>query len=789
MKTPAITFFNELTESPDVRPRLTPIPLDHITPHFDQPMGRDPAPGVGLVEPVEGIYVAGPGNQDFEEAINAYIEDSFRCGPLAGSELHTLGAGSPTETVPLSAISDQIAALPPSDSRPLIVLSAHGGSDREAKHKIKLEDSIHPTPTRDFFKSVSTGTRGAPIDILMSSCHGGASLQSADALPKGSQVVVLSGASESTLFFDFVSLASDLRHRFESGISLHGILLFYLSTTIPLSSTPEIMICGVGHWRLGDELNKCWGQRFSQTQRDRIHENLDELLGCGKVEEYLRVMEAGNGDKAAAKIFGPFLAIALLSSDSYHRARIKAGTNKPILSGAQAARQTMLLRHLADVLCDTVIDTKAIQSRGTRQHLLRLIQDVQRISPTALSTMAQLAWYYPHSNKENRLLWRQWQNNGTLLENASTITHALSRAMHSQTLATLVQQTDSKVVRQIVNFVTQIADTAHAVPSLAHDAETLQVGLLTYLDSGFQAIQYRHLQPLVQLVNAGLWSCVRAVYSWSHSGQIPESSAYYLVEDHLIPVSAAGTSLLFAWLVRNAVMTPGRGFARLSLTIGTAGRAFTGVYRSIGIQGEALRNHARLYNFEQLRKAKRWDLLQARFPEIPWIKKPVLDTDDPAVAQLKLFYAAFSREQAGGPPTVLEIAPPPLSSPPVGALVPSSQDSLGTLSVRVTGGFTLLGLADGLPLAVAIKQSVGITMVLGVYALGMLGVGVAFWCGVDKFTTWYSGPTTQRDPQSPASHSALDQPNLHGGSSIWAQASERSSDRASALKQIASLTK
>lgn len=173
--------------------------------------------------------------------------------------------------------------------RTLLFVQAHGDYE-EGVFCIQLDMGVW-LPVAELFQAITECHEG-PVEIFLTSCYGAGALKHAHLLPRGSVLVVLSPAEETTAGAQVDCLSDHLPML--AGVNAFGLLLAYCAVTGG-GGIPPAVVADDGQVVLLDDALQCRrGRVLSDMEKALLHEQLDGYVGWERVNEVAAQVE-GHG--------------------------------------------------------------------------------------------------------------------------------------------------------------------------------------------------------------------------------------------------------------------------------------------------------------------------------------------------------------------------------------------------------------------------------------------------------------------------------------------------------------
>ena len=279
---PSVTATSATTSAPPTQPGRAKVPWQ-APPVTSQPETR------------HLLVFAGPGQGAFDQTLN---ETMARNISKTGRTCEVFEHGGD------NALRNMYAALArDSSARPSLLVNCHGEVNF-GQHQIYLNEKL--TATRDFFNEVHASTR-RPVDLFLTSCHGGAALEDAHSLPAGSSVVVIAPATQTASAHYIKEMAKNIGSA--KSLDAKQLLLTYCST-LDSRVEPAFWSNGKTH-SLDTMLGARMGQRFTAEEKQHAHNSLRHLMPAQRIDDVIAKIEqpARNTYGVYAADYGPALAV------------------------------------------------------------------------------------------------------------------------------------------------------------------------------------------------------------------------------------------------------------------------------------------------------------------------------------------------------------------------------------------------------------------------------------------------------------------------------------------------
>lgn len=261
------------------------------------------------------VVLAGPGGDTFSKEDVAKISMAMRYS--AGAEIINIGDG--VDSVSKDQIRKIFNYISKVSTEPLTIFVMAHGVIRNGRHVIDTHGNEQyelGITSAELFDAIHDSFQSRPVDVFMTCCHGGAAVAELNRLHNGSTLIVLAPENEEVVSYDIMRLADNITASIMSGdLSANHLINLYLAKCLETRIAPSIAIAGAGKRDLLAEFRVQIGKPFSDNEKDRIHRELDSVVGSARVDEIMdKISNARNEyDGIGGIIFGPALAIVLHS--------------------------------------------------------------------------------------------------------------------------------------------------------------------------------------------------------------------------------------------------------------------------------------------------------------------------------------------------------------------------------------------------------------------------------------------------------------------------------------------
>jgi hypothetical protein len=256
------------------------------------------------MRPREVVLLSGPGGLAF----GAEDVSSLQAGLALQTPAVTLGDGQ--RDVRMAELFDAVTSSANEGRRPVIFIHAHGKMDNGHLVRLGRGDSQR---TDELFRTVAEATAGAPVDIFLTSCHGGgAILDGLKTLPHGSTLTTLSSAEDPVFVQDIVRLTTALNSLPVNLEKPNELAILYLVKGLGNRVSPSLAFPGFGAINLDSTLEQRLGKTFTRDEAARAHERLDPLMGHAETSDFIeRIQTAATIWDFKWSDYGPALAVTL----------------------------------------------------------------------------------------------------------------------------------------------------------------------------------------------------------------------------------------------------------------------------------------------------------------------------------------------------------------------------------------------------------------------------------------------------------------------------------------------
>jgi hypothetical protein len=258
-----------------------------------------------LAAQIHDIVLISMPNAFFGKVFTDLTEGTFTS---VGAKTVVIGNGS--DPLSLKEIKESLEKPDIINDHTTIVMMAHG--DIINGKFVFYNDGYNTMDGDIFYKTVAHAARGNPVDLVVLPCHSGSGLPSANALPKGSTVVTMSSANETTSQFDVVSMLRNM----EDNPKVSGTLTardFYNAYTViaETKNTPNFRIVGEGYKDVRQTLDQHIGNPFSNNEREQVYRSVQGVMSAKEADKVMNEIEKAKSIKAVQDRYGSALAIML----------------------------------------------------------------------------------------------------------------------------------------------------------------------------------------------------------------------------------------------------------------------------------------------------------------------------------------------------------------------------------------------------------------------------------------------------------------------------------------------
>ena len=200
--------------------------------------------------------------------------------------------GNPQSGCSLAGIEQAVGALP-ENSRPLIIMRAHGSTHLH-RHRVTLSKEVLQN-TDELFKAIAKANKQKPIDTLLGSCGGNIAQNYVDCLPTGSTVISKGNG------IIYANLQEGAISRIPEGMEITATTIMdaYLTTKgeqywdDDRHNCPLFCVSGGSKSDLAANLRERKGTSFSPDEKERIYSRLAPFLDDGQrtADRIIRLIE------------------------------------------------------------------------------------------------------------------------------------------------------------------------------------------------------------------------------------------------------------------------------------------------------------------------------------------------------------------------------------------------------------------------------------------------------------------------------------------------------------------
>lgn len=246
------------------------------------------------------VIVAGPGGYAYNET---HINEIASAMQRTGAEVTVLGDG--VHAITKEQIEQTINTASGQNEPVTLFIMAHG-EIKNGNHNLDIGGGN--ITSRELFEIATHHFSNKPIDVFMTSCHGGAAIPEVNRLPSGSTLVALSPGSEEVLISNVYRIAEHI----ENGpITASSLATTYLCKALKNRTAPTMAVSGEGVYDYVHKLKNRLGKPFTSDEVRRVHEKLDSVLGADQVNVMLTKLSSARSEGAVDAVdFGPALAVS-----------------------------------------------------------------------------------------------------------------------------------------------------------------------------------------------------------------------------------------------------------------------------------------------------------------------------------------------------------------------------------------------------------------------------------------------------------------------------------------------
>lgn len=291
------------------------------------------------------VVMGGPGKDVFTPGEVRNVAQ--RLAPLA-SRCELIVNDGGRSGAPQPVATGLITSLRASPKEPvLLVVRTHGSLAPDGHFKTELDEGVELSGTS--LLHIIGSLRQAPVQIFISSCLGWSFLEGVPHLPEGSVVVVLAPEGRSVTSDDVRTLNINLDTL--KCLSAFSMLLLYCACALKTKIPPSVFMPNGAIIDLECQLDSIRKKRLGEADRALVHQQLDDLVGAGRVNETMALVETleSVGD-VSEDDYGMALAVAAVLGGIVVEAAavtpVPQATLHDVIRGTTEEIQTMKLPQL-----------------------------------------------------------------------------------------------------------------------------------------------------------------------------------------------------------------------------------------------------------------------------------------------------------------------------------------------------------------------------------------------------------------------------------------------------------
>ncbi|CAL7960908.1 exported hypothetical protein [Gammaproteobacteria bacterium] len=198
---------------------------------FFQPEGGENKDKLVIVLRLPDIFAhstAADGSDLFYNDDNHYFEH------FKNSKVPVLMIGNGKHSLSFQLIQESIERIKLPE-KIMFIIDGHGGIDQEGNHVTSFDNTQYKVKTKDLFTALKSIYKDKPIEVFLTSCHGGGAIKDVDLLPKGSTLLVLSQADKQVLIYDSRAII-DRPENYQDHPERFSLRYFLKTLRIPMKS-------------------------------------------------------------------------------------------------------------------------------------------------------------------------------------------------------------------------------------------------------------------------------------------------------------------------------------------------------------------------------------------------------------------------------------------------------------------------------------------------------------------------------------------------------------------------
>lgn len=252
------------------------------------------------------VILSGPGGFAFNNKNVQKIAAAMR---TSGADVIVLGDGE--KPIDKEQVTKTLEMVASKSSGPVTLFVMAHGDLKNGNHVIDI-DGKYGLTSAELFSTTSRAFGDRPVDIFMTSCHGGAAIPEVNRLPKGSTLATLAPGKETVSGIDIDRLTDVID---SSDLTARHLADLYLGKALKNRIAPSVAVSDQGVRDLPREFIDRLGKPFSGDEKKAAHSVLDAVIGEQRVAEIIEKITGAKNEWAINAVdFGPALAITLAAS-------------------------------------------------------------------------------------------------------------------------------------------------------------------------------------------------------------------------------------------------------------------------------------------------------------------------------------------------------------------------------------------------------------------------------------------------------------------------------------------
>jgi hypothetical protein len=226
------------------------------------------------------IHLVGPGGSAFDSKLVSSSVQAFR---NAGANVFEIGDG--TKAISSNYLAGALKDIQESSVGPVSIYVKAHGHQQHNDLEIVLDPDNKITSSK-LFSSVPDIFEDRTTDFFLTCCHGAGAISHTNKLAKGSTVAAITLHDETASGSDVERFVTEIEKSSGkiSDFSTTSLLDIYLGRALKNRFHPVVAVSGKGVYDLRSKFLDMIGTKFSDEEKDLIHQKLDKVIGANQID-------------------------------------------------------------------------------------------------------------------------------------------------------------------------------------------------------------------------------------------------------------------------------------------------------------------------------------------------------------------------------------------------------------------------------------------------------------------------------------------------------------------------